>query len=261
MCIAILKPYDKTISESTLRQCATRNPDGCGFAYCEGGKIYIKKFMDFERFLSSYKEVENKSNMLIHFRIATHGKVEVDNCHPFKLNSRMALIHNGIISGYGDRNSLSDTRDFIDRVIGKISYKMWKNPSFRQLVKDAIGYSKLAILDISGDYYIVNEESGIWDNGIWYSNSSYKPYTPIKKAEPIKTSTEIIQKENTPSSTPAVVDEVNILYKCGTCNKEFKTSQWEELDDCKCPYCGSFYTEDIGWEENGSKFYYDSVYV
>lgn len=175
MCIAIMKPKDKVLSKEILETCCKANPDGMGFAYIDGDTMYIKKYMKFEDFYKDYKEVENKSNMLIHFRIATHGKVEIDNCHPFWLNHRMALVHNGVISGYGDRDTKSDTRDFIDKVIGNISWKLMKNPSYRELIGKCIGYSKFAILDISCDYWIINEDKGVWDDGVWYSNTSYKP--------------------------------------------------------------------------------------
>ena len=134
--------------------------------------------MDFEAFYKEYKLVETTSPMLIHFRIATHGKVELDNCHPFKLNNRMVLIHNGIISGYGDKEKKSDTRDYIDKVLSKISWKMWKNPAFREMVGQAIGYSKLGIMDVSGEMYIINYDKGVVEDGVWYSNSSFKEYKP-----------------------------------------------------------------------------------
>ena len=180
MCIAILKPKDKIINEEILKTCSENNPDGMGFAYIDNDTLYIKKYMKFDDFIKDYKEVETKSNMLIHFRIATHGAVELDNCHPFFLNHRMALIHNGIISGYGDKKEKSDTRDFIDRVIGNISWKLMKNPSYRELISKAIGYSKLAILDITGDYWIINEDNGYWTDGVWYSNKSYEPKKQVE---------------------------------------------------------------------------------
>lgn len=176
MCIAIVKPKNKIIPREVLQTCAEANPDGMGFAFCKDDKVYICKWVDdFDKFYEYYSKVETTSNMLIHFRIATHGEVCKDNCHPFKLNNRMALVHNGIISGYGSKtDNVSDTRDFIDKVIGKISYKQWYNPAFRELVGKVIGYSKLGILDKTGRYFIVNEQKGVWDDGVWYSNSSYK---------------------------------------------------------------------------------------
>ena len=177
MCIAILKTKDKYLDKNLLQTCAENNPDGCGFAYVDNNKIIIKKYLKFEDFWKDFEHIQkdySNNAMLIHFRIATHGAVDTSNCHPFKLNNRMALIHNGVISGYGDKKDKVDTVDFIDKVIGNISWKNWKNPSFIELVGNAIGYSKLAILDITGNYYIVNENNGEWVDGVWFSNSSYK---------------------------------------------------------------------------------------
>ena len=123
MCIAILKPVGKSLSRELLYNCYTSNPDGCGFAYATGDDVIIHKFMKFEDFYNEYQKYDGKYTMLIHFRIATHGAVELENCHPFVLNSRMALIHNGIIAGYGDKKTKSDTRDFIDKVLFVVDRK------------------------------------------------------------------------------------------------------------------------------------------
>ena len=267
MCIAILKPKDKTISKEILQTCSKSNPDGMGFAYIKDDKIHINKYMKFEDFYEDYIQVETTSPMLIHFRIATHGKVEVKNCHPFRLNNRMALIHNGVMSGYGDKQLKTDTQDFIDKVIGNISWKMWKNPSYRQLVGDAIGYSKFAILDVTGDYYIINEQKGVWDDGVWYSNSSYKPkevtyykQTKLYDDEDVswyniykKKQDEIDKKEENKSN---IVEEelTQAIYKCNKCSKEFNGDYYGII---KCPHCKSDDIEDIGCMYDGTKYYYD----
>ena len=42
MCIAILKPNDKTLDKELLETCSINNPDGCGFAYVDdNGDIII----------------------------------------------------------------------------------------------------------------------------------------------------------------------------------------------------------------------------
>lgn len=278
MCIAILKPKDKILSKDILKTCCENNPDGMGFAYIDGDTMYIKKYMKFNDFYKDYKEVETKSNMLIHFRIATHGKVEIDNCHPFWLNHRMALIHNGIISGYGERNTKSDTRDFIDKVIGKISWKLMKNPSYRELISKAIGYSKLAILDITGDYWIINEKDGYWNDGVWFSNKSYEPkknvtYTsyPIKENKTKQTKMwDMYGDESyddwwdrTWNGNKKDVDSNEDLssskgiYKCKECGKEF-ISSWD-IDDAQCDVCKSKDVEDIGFTYRNEKYYYQDI--
>lgn len=290
MCIAILKPKGMDISKEILQTCSEANPDGMGFAYIDKDRMYIKKFMEFDEFYKAFKKVKNKSTMLIHFRIATHGKVELDNCHPFFLNSRMALIHNGVISGYGDKEKKSDTRDFIDRVIGNISWKQWKNPSFRELVGKSIGYSKLAILDITGDYYIINEDKGYWDNGIWYSNKSYEPkkkvtyitypttttntskdYDPYgdedydtwwSKTYSTKFNDTTTDKESTSKkydSSVSSTDDEKVIYKCKCCGAEFNEDY--EMDDVLCEVCHSSNVEDIGFMYRKEKYYYDDYKV
>jgi hypothetical protein len=46
----------------------------------------------------------------IHFRFATHGTVDRDNCHPFDLGGGDWLMHNGVLSGdHFDHEVMSDT--------------------------------------------------------------------------------------------------------------------------------------------------------
>ena len=260
MCIAILKPQGKIISKETLQICFDNNPDGCGFAYPVGNDVVIKKFMKFDDFYKEYEKYQHLTN-LIHFRIATHGAVEIDNCHPFVLNNRMALIHNGIITGYGDKKTKSDTRDFIDRVIGNISWKMWKNPSFCELVGNTIGYSRFAILDKTGGYVIINENKGEWADGCWFSNTSYKnrkvstfPYTIGKKKE---------EKKKTPVVTKEEEDEyekwwkqTQTIYKCGACGKEFYDDSLKTVEECAS--CKSTNLYEVGYVTNGKEHRYQN---
>lgn len=250
MCIAILKTKDKTLTKETMKICAKNNPDGCGFSYVDNkGTLVIEKYMDFEEFWESFRHKQYQKTMLIHFRIATHGSVVVDNCHPFKLNNKMALIHNGIISGYGSKkDNVSDTRDFISKVIGNISWKMWKNPSFIKLVGDAIGSSKLAILDNKENYYIVNEDLGEWVDGVWYSNNSYKEYKVVYATKP---KTTVVNKEPSPVKTSWAY-----VMKCTGCGKEHRTNCW--YDDI-CEECG-YPLESVGYQSYGHTYYYDEDY-
>lgn len=241
MCIAILKPKDKVLERELLENCSINNPDGCGFAYLnDEGKIIIKKFMEFKPFWEEYNKVQANHTMLIHFRIATHGNVELANCHPFKLNNHMALIHNGVISGYGSRiENLSDTKDFINKVIGNISYKMWKNPSFRTLVGSSIGSSKFVILDNKENYYIINEGKGYWTDGVWFSNKSYEK---IKK----------VVAATKPSTTNDKWSSWGYIMRCPTCGKEYTGKRWNEnvCDKCKAKL------EVVGYMYNGKITYY-----
>ena len=283
MCIAILKPKDKTLSDEVLKTCAEANKDGCGFAFVDNNNvIHINKYLNFDEFLKAYREVEHESNMLIHFRIATHGKVTADNCHPFLVNEHLALIHNGTISGYGDKEKKVDTLDFIDKVLSKISWKMIKNPAFRQLLGDAIGYSKFCLLDNDGNYYIVNEHRGEWVDGVWYSNSSWKPkvYTQVGNTKQLGFANwdcygsesyddwyEKYQKEKTKKEKVSSKDiieedvddiEYDLIYECEKCKKKFYSKQYIE----SCPNCKSDKIVEIGYRDKATldEYLYEDLY-
>jgi hypothetical protein len=179
MCIAIYKPEGKLLSLATLKECYTSNPDGAGFMYSENKKLHIEKgFFSFQSFYDAFKKHESKQTV-IHFRIKTHGKIDTANCHPFAVNNAIGFVHNGVISGFGD-SDFSDTVRFNEQILRPLVNK-WGNLALFQdpiidLIESRIGYSKLVFLDRHGNHKIMNESKGVWDNGVWFSNTSYKPY-------------------------------------------------------------------------------------
>jgi glutamine amidotransferase len=179
MCIAIYKPEGKIIPYNTLKECYDANPDGAGFMYAENKVLHIEKgFFSLKDFYQSYVKHQDKQAVL-HFRIKTHGKIDKTNCHPFAINNSLGFVHNGVISGFGDTDH-SDTIGFNNKVLQPLVHK-WGNLALFQdpmkdLIESRIGYSKLIFLDRHGNHNILNEQKGVWDDGIWYSNTSYKPY-------------------------------------------------------------------------------------
>lgn len=179
MCIAIYKPKGKVLSQDTLKECYNFNPDGAGFMYAQDKKLHIEKgFFSYDSFYQAYQKHETKQTV-IHFRIKTHGKIDTTNCHPFAINNSIGFVHNGIISGFGDTNH-SDTFGFNNEILQPLVHK-WGNLALFQdpiinLIEGRIGFSKLVFLDRHGNHKIMNESKGEWDDGVWYSNNSYKPY-------------------------------------------------------------------------------------
>ena len=188
MCIAIYKPEGKVLSQATLQECYDSNPDGAGFMYAQDKKLHIEKgFFSYDSFYQAYKKHETKQ-AVIHFRIKTHGKIDTTNCHPFAVNNSIGFVHNGIINGFGDTNH-SDTIGFNNAILQPLVQK-WGNLALFQdpiidLIEGRIGYSKLVFLDRHGNHKIMNEGKGLWDDGVWYSNNSYKPYVaPVSTYQP-----------------------------------------------------------------------------
>ena len=179
MCLAIYKPKNTTVNTDRLRNGFNRNPHGSGIAYAKNGKVFIKKgFFSFDEFHKAYKSIGEKHAMLIHFRWATKGGKTKDNCHPFKLNQKHAMVHNGTIDRVLCKNNGSDSSNFAERILAPI---IKENPSFihskagKKMINLAIGESKVAVIDGSGEAVIFNEQKGHWDQGCWFSNESYMP--------------------------------------------------------------------------------------
>lgn len=183
MCIIIAAPKNVTLKRKTLLNCWLGNNDGGGFAYVtdEGLQIF-KELESFEKFYGEYiriKELYPKSNMLIHMRIATHGSVIEENCHPFYVNKDLVFAHNGIIREIDipKNRDVSDTVMFNETILQGLEKGFEKKESVRKLLENFIGYSKLCFLTSDNEFYFANEEKGISENGCWFSNTSFRNTT------------------------------------------------------------------------------------
>lgn len=184
MCIAIYKPAKVTIYAEVLRDCFCWHSDGAGFVAHdpETNTLIIKKgfftFKDFMRAFQPYK----RHQCLIHFRLATHGKTDTANCHPFMVGDDLAFIHNGVLNSVKewDKN-FSDTWHFNELTLKPLyeSYgpSIMNHKTIRFLIERFIGRSKLIFMDSTGKVTIYNEKAGEWNCRCWFSNDTYK-YTP-----------------------------------------------------------------------------------
>lgn len=173
MCVIVLQPTGSYISKEVAQACWKTNPDGGGFAFFNDEGMHIQKYMTFDEFWPAFEQARSlhrERDFLLHFRIATHGTVDVTNVHPFPVDDSTVLAHNGIISSVPDyKDGRSDTRVFIDEVIPELPDRWFANAYVRDMVGSWIGGSKFAILT-PNSWHIVNEQKGVWDNGMWFSN-------------------------------------------------------------------------------------------
>ena len=201
MCLAIYKPEGNDISVENLHRGWLSNNDGAGYCFVdEQGDIVINKFMTWGEFLSAYQRdvaiYGNTSPFLIHFRITSKGVTTIDNCHPFRVNDDMAIIHNGTMSNIpiSKGDTRSDTKIFAEEYLPNIGEALIDNVYIFELAKGFVGYSKVCILHRTRGVFIINEELGHWntEDGCWYSNKSYEPkkyetHTTTTKTYPITT--------------------------------------------------------------------------
>jgi hypothetical protein len=182
MCLLIYKPKGKTIPASHIRHAATVNPDGAGIAYFKRGRVHVEKSPRWSAdHVNRAMERLNDVPAIIHFRMATHGSVNRANAHPFNLPHGHAAAHNGVINGMSCRQDESDTRAFLRDYVSPYLEKSGDIPaSLVSLWEKEIGsFNKLAIMAPTGKVHLVNERSGEWLNGVWYSNTYSLPSTAL----------------------------------------------------------------------------------
>jgi len=175
MCIGILN-NKKTLSKKHLKNSWENNDDGAGLLWVEKGKLKtFKELNSFIVFYHKYLEIRSKikTPIVLHFRIGTHGKKNVDNLHPFICSEHVGFVHNGIISGWGNV-LISDTNEFNLTILSKLPKGFEQNEATLFLIQETIGYSKLIFLNTNNEVSIVGEEKGSWSGDDWFSNDSYK---------------------------------------------------------------------------------------
>lgn len=181
MCILIVKKAGvKTPSKTILERCFKANPDGAGYAYIDGKKMYLNKgFMTFADFWRSFREVDvTDKDCIIHFRIATHGTVCVENCHPFAINGQICGAHNGVLS-IQSKNNKTDSEIFFTEICTPLIENFGiESLLFKEVVRLSIGTSKIAFLDIDSGLHTFGHF--IEYGGVLFSNRSFEPVPEYK---------------------------------------------------------------------------------
>mgnify|MGYP001560333723 CR=1 FL=1 len=189
MCIIVVKPEKIALpKEKVLKNCFNSNPDGAGFAFTKNTTNYLfKGYFDFDKFYNDLTaQVKKEYPCIIHFRIATAGKVDGGNCHPFpvtnKINilrqtkvitNKIMVVHNGIIQNES-HYKLSDTQVFIKDILSnKVIYdNIYDNPAIEKLIVNYGGSSKFAFLHTQKGILLLGDF--IKDYNCYFSNNSYK---------------------------------------------------------------------------------------
>lgn len=188
MCVIVASKTGLLPTNEHLMDMAYANADGIGLAWHDGDYLRTQWALQLADMAEAFKAASGCPYVL-HFRLATHGAVSTQNCHPFWLDRHAVLAHNGVLSGYGSKH-LSDTRDYIARrlpqLVGDFTQRNWIDPSVRAAIERDIGMNKFALLDVWGDLTIVNERLGIrlseypdvwFSNDYWYWDRCFNPKT------------------------------------------------------------------------------------
>lgn len=182
MCIICYSPAGTVLSEEDLFNSNSNNPDGFGWAVRTPNGIVTGKTMNSDQAIDQFLDLRGRFadfDAVYHARITTHGATMLENNHPFIVgDERTVLVHNGMLPitpSKGDKRS--DTRIFAEERLPSMGVRVLDKPKSRRKLEKWMQGSKMVIMstrsDLRKDTYILNEDSGVWDNGIWYSNATY----------------------------------------------------------------------------------------
>jgi glutamine amidotransferase len=240
-----------------MENSALNNPDGFGFAIVipSENRIHVERTMNADASITRFLEMRTKypeGYATWHARIATHGTVNIDNCHPFQVgvgNTQTYLAHNGmlpVIEPVGDLRS--DTRIFAEDILPTIGgVTALDNEQVWNILEDFTQGSKVVILTIDPrakhQCYVLHESKGWKDSsGVWWSNQSCHLYTSPARM-------------TTPYSYGLKDEKMDKWVECDTCETFFDIAQ---MIDGYCKQCGScvdckaYVTECLCYKGSGS---------
>lgn len=177
MCILIHHPANTAFNDALLNDFYTHNPDGFGAMYVENGNIVVLKTLGKPSEINTlYRDTLKGRECIIHYRMKTHGDIDLDNCHPYKVTDDLWMAHNGILStGNPVDPKRSDTWHFIEYVIKPAMIanpNIILDPDYQKYIEKMIGATnKFAFLHSSGEVIVLNYQAGVEHEGAWLSNT------------------------------------------------------------------------------------------
>lgn len=243
MCLlTVMSPYSTPTREQLMRA-ACANPHGFGYAIMFDDRIVTGRGLDAAEVIDRFLEIRERCPdtwAMFHHRYTTHGASTKSNCHPFRVggDADIVLAHNGIIPiDIADGDKRSDTRVFAEDELPSLLEWLDDDEGF-QALEDYVGWSKVAIFSLSpklkNNVYIMNEDMGHWDRGIWWSNTSYKESA--------------IERYNFRSYSYAWDDEeYEVIGSKSSCKMNTMTFWWKRSAEQECLYCSNA-LGDREWE-------------
>ena len=187
MCLIFQKPGNVDMTQELIRKAYGSNRDGFGLMYSDAeqdGKVVVIKTMGgADEILEIYEQHKHR-DLGIHFRYATHGAKNLENCHPFRVLNKaehgrdLWMMHNGVITQVpteGDK-SKSDSWHYARNWLKPLlehNPELLQQPGFQQFLGVSIGLTgnKLLFLDDLNRFTIINPQ--LWEQhklGFWVSS-------------------------------------------------------------------------------------------
>lgn len=169
MCLIIASQNGALTDESIVRLGFADNPDSWGIMTSNGRRVITKKGFAWDDFEREYTRI-NGDPYVIHFRYATHGAIDLGNCHPFQVSSGLYMAHNGVINIKADNPAMSDSWHYAKLLRSSGITKGNIDAYIPEIGKEIGIGNKLAFLTSRGDIHIANQSSGVMNGSVWLSN-------------------------------------------------------------------------------------------
>jgi hypothetical protein len=203
MCIAVLKPKGVPLPRNfhdIIKSCMRANQDGSGFAVKKNNtnNIIMKKGYWYPNLLMADLEayhISENDELLFHARRGTSGSNDNKNCHPFYTSSSPSLhdtvcnsipipviAHNGIIREFDKQDNFCDSAHLAFDFLSKNGvYDIFVNaPAYlEEMYSEIFQNNKMIALFPNRSAYVFGLSKFIQDNGLLYSNTSYKTYSNV----------------------------------------------------------------------------------
>lgn len=239
MCIIIaVKPGGALPSNETLARCLQQHGDGIGLMYKrkDNDRLHLYRSLKVNRAISIIKDGFKRANLAhpfcIHFRKISRGVRSVENCHPFNVNNKMGLMHNGTITQLSVKDGKSDTAQLAE-MLAKLPDNWYNNTTLNKLIVDFLRGDRLLLQLGDGNIVIYNKNNWVEDEDCFYSNDTYK------EKETTNTTNNVIALHE--HDTFSQVHN-RTLARCDECQIYSKDVDWTtDYVKCKsrrlCPSC------------------------
>lgn len=172
-CVIIFKPEGVIADKELLELRFKSNNDSWGIA--SGSDLFVG--VDQSVFWRELNASWIKDSFLIHFRTATSGKEKDNGVQPITLKNDTRFFLNGNLKDYFGKDE-PDTVLYAREYLDKLPDNFLENKEIMEkITEDAkINNAKMAFMDKKGKVYLINDEAGVWEKGIWFSNPRLGQY-------------------------------------------------------------------------------------
>lgn len=180
MCLLIDHPETTIFTFSDIEGFYKYNQDGLGVMFIDPrtGAVTVEKVLprSAQDAYQFYLDHVAGRHCALHFRMQTHGLIDMENCHPYHIpGTDTWFMHNGVLATGNQKDvTKSDTwhyaRDFLGPLLLATPDLIF-TPAFQKLVGAHIGTGNRFIIMSPRGSVIINEHHGVTHKGAWLSNT------------------------------------------------------------------------------------------